>query len=54
LAAEGDAPVVVSADDPDKLQITSDYMVPILVNAVNELSTEIESLKARIAALESQ
>ena len=54
LAAEGDSPVVVSADDPDKLQITSDHMVPILVNAVNELSTEIESLKARIAALESQ
>jgi hypothetical protein len=54
LAAEGDAPVVVSADNPDKLQITSDYMVPILVNAVNELSAEIEALKARIAVLESQ
>jgi hypothetical protein len=53
LAAEGDAPVVISADDPDKLQITSDYIVPILVNAVNELSAEVESLKARVAALET-
>jgi hypothetical protein len=53
LAAEGDAPVVVSADDPDKLQITSDYIVPILVNAVNELSAEVESLRARVAALET-
>jgi hypothetical protein len=53
LAAEGDTPVVVSADNPDKLQITSDYIVPILVNAVNELSAELESLKARVAALET-
>jgi hypothetical protein len=53
LAAEGDHPVVVSDDNPEKLQLTSDYMIPILVNAVNELSTEVELLKARLDALEA-
>jgi hypothetical protein len=53
LAAEGDHPVVISTEDPEKLQLTSDYMIPILVNAVNELSTEVELLKARLDALEA-
>jgi hypothetical protein len=54
LAAEGDSPVIVSNDNPDKLQLTSDYMVPVLVNAVNELSRELEILKERLALLEAK
>jgi hypothetical protein len=54
LSAEGDSPVIVSTEDPDKLQMTNDYLVPVLVNAVNELSAEIETLKNRILTLESK
>jgi hypothetical protein len=54
LSAEGDSPVIVSADDPEKLQLTSDYIIPVLVNAVNELSQEVDNLKSRIEALEAR
>ena len=54
LEAEGDSPVIVNVDDPENLKITSDYIIPVLVNAVNELSTEIEMLRSRIAALEEK
>lgn len=54
LQAEGDHPVVVSADNSEKLQMTHEYMIPILVNAINELSTEVDDLKARVLALESK
>ena len=54
LAAEGDKPVIASAENPEKLQITSDYIIPVLVNAVKELSEELELLKSRIAVLESK
>ena len=52
LEAEGDHNVVVSTEDPDKLQMTNDYLIPILVNAVKELSAELSELRARIVALE--
>ena len=54
LEAEGDDPVIASAENPDKLQITSDYLIPVLVNAIKELSTEIETLKERVVLLESK
>jgi hypothetical protein len=46
LAAEGDNPVITSTEDPNKLQVTSDYLVPVLVNAIKELSTELDTLHA--------
>jgi len=52
LAAEGDKPVITSADNPDKLQLTSDYLVPVLVNAIKELGAELDALKERVALLE--
>jgi hypothetical protein len=52
LDAEGDKNVVVSNEDPDKLQVTNDYLIPILVNAVNELTVEVDELRARITAIE--
>ena len=54
LSLEGDKPVIASNEDPNKLQITSDYLVPVLVNAVKELSAELEALKARVAVLEAK
>ena len=53
LAAEGDHPVIVSDDNPDKLQLTTDYLIPVLVNAVNELSQELDEVKNRLATLEA-
>lgn len=53
LQLEGDDPVLVGTDNPDKLGLTSDYLIPILVNAVKELSAEVKSLKSRIEILES-
>jgi hypothetical protein len=52
LEAEGDNSVVVSNEDPDKLQVTNDYMIPILVNAIKELSAEVDELRARITSIE--
>jgi len=52
LAAEGDKPVITSTEDSDKLQLTSDYLVPVLVNAIKELSAELDALKERVASLE--
>ena len=54
LELEGDHPVIVSPEDPEKLQITTDYVIPVLVNAVKELSNEVDSLNRRVAALEQQ
>ena len=54
LEVEGVTPVIASSEDPEKLQITSDYLIPVLVNAVKELSAEVDSLKARIELLESK
>ena len=45
LELEGDNPVVVNKNDEDKLKMTNDYLVPILVNAIKELKAEIELLK---------
>jgi hypothetical protein len=54
LEVEGENPVIVSDDNPEKLQMTNDYLIPVLVNAINELSTEVDDLKTRLSALESK
>lgn len=45
LAVEGENPVIVSSDDPEKLQLTSDYLIPVLVNAIKELSEKVDKLE---------
>jgi hypothetical protein len=45
LALEGDRPVIIDNIDEDKLKLTSDAMIPVLVNAIKELKAEIEKLK---------
>ena len=51
LALEGDQPVIVSTENPDQLQMTNDYLIPILVNAVKELSAQVDELKSRLDQL---
>ena len=45
LALEGDRPVIIDNIDEDKLKLTSDAIIPVLVNAIKELKAEIEKLK---------
>ena len=47
LEIEGESPVVVNKNDENKLKMTNDYLVPILVNAIQELKAEIELLKSK-------
>jgi len=54
LALEGDENIIVQNTNPDKLGITHDYFIPVLVNAIKELSAENDALKARLDAIEAQ
>jgi hypothetical protein len=45
LPLEGENPVIISADNPDKLQYTEAHMIPVLVKAIQELAAELEALK---------
>jgi hypothetical protein len=54
LEAEGEHPVIVSTEDPTKLQMTNDYLIPVLVNAIKEMSDDIDELKTEIAILKNQ
>jgi hypothetical protein len=48
LALEGDKPVIVDAEDSEKLRFNDQSMIAVLVNAINELTAEVNSLKARL------
>ena len=45
LAAEGEDTVIVSEDNEDQLGLNSDYLVPILVKAVQELEARVAELE---------
>jgi len=45
LAIEGEDNVIVDNEDPDKLRMTHEELIPVLVNAIKELKAEIETLK---------
>lgn len=53
LEAEGENPVIVDSNDPEHLKLTSDHMIPVLVNAIKELSDEVDVLKSRLDTLEN-
>jgi len=46
LALEGENSVVIDAEDSEKLRINSDSLIPILVNAIKELSARVAALEA--------
>jgi hypothetical protein len=49
LELEGENPVIASiTDEGNKLYITTDYLVPVLVNAIQELTVEVDTLKANL------
>jgi hypothetical protein len=45
LSAEGENPVIVDTEDPDKLKLTDSSLIPVLVQAIKELKAEIDRLK---------
>lgn len=45
LSLEGNNPVIIDNEDEDSLKFQSDNLVPVLVNAIQELSAEVSSLK---------
>jgi len=47
LELEEENPVIVDNTDADNLKLTSDAIVPVLVNAIKELKAEIEILKSK-------
>ena len=51
LELEGADSVIIDSEDPDKLRYNGEALVPVLVNAVQELSAMVEALQAEVAAL---
>jgi hypothetical protein len=51
LAEEGDNPVIVDTEAPEKLKITDSHMMPVFANAIKEMADMIDQLKAEIATL---
>ena len=47
LALEGDNPIIIDNENEDSLHITNSHLIPVLVKAIQELSAEIEILKAK-------
>ena len=50
LALEGDNPVIIDNEDANHLKYKGEHLVPVLVNAVKELSAENAALKTRLDA----
>jgi len=48
LALEGDDPVITDAEDSENLKLKESQLIPVLVNAVKELSSQVEDLRAEI------
>ena len=51
LALEGDNPVIIDTEDADHLKYKGEHLVPILVNAVQELTTMVKELQDEIKTL---
>ena len=48
LEAEGENPVIVDTEVPEKLKITNDNMNAVFVKAIQELSAKVEALEAKL------
>jgi trimeric autotransporter adhesin len=47
MALEGDNPVIIDNEQPDHLKYNGEALVPVLVNAVKELTKKIELLESK-------
>ncbi len=51
LALEGDNPVIIDTEDADHLKYKGEHLVPVLVNAVQELTAMVKKLQTEIRTL---
>lgn len=47
LALEGNNPVIIDAENPEKLRYQGESLVPVLVKAIQELTARLEALEAK-------
>ncbi len=52
LALEGD-PVIVNADEADRLKLNETALIPVLVNALKEMAGQVEGLQAQIKEMKN-
>ena len=50
LELEGDNPVIVDAEDSEKLKFNDQSMIAVLVNAIQELKIELDKVKSELKA----
>jgi hypothetical protein len=53
LETETEKPVIIGADDPEHLTFTDQMLLPVMVNAIKELSAKVDSLQAEINSLKA-
>jgi len=51
LELEGEQPVIIDNSNPDCLGIAETSLIPVLVNAIKELSAELQSIKEELAKI---
>jgi hypothetical protein len=49
LALEGNDPVIIDNETPEHLKYQGESLVPVLVNAIKELSAKVTALEAQLA-----
>ena len=54
LALEGDSPVIVDNEDPEKLRMIDTALIPVLVKAMQELTAKVEAQQIEINLLKSK
>ena len=54
LELEGSDNVIIDNDDPESLKYKGEHLVPVLVNAIKELSAKNDALAAEVEQLKSQ
>jgi len=47
LSIEGENPIIVDTEDPEKLKITDAHLIPVLVQAIKDLKAELDALKSQ-------
>jgi hypothetical protein len=48
LALEGENPIIIDNEDKDNLKYNGESLVPVLVNAIQELSAKVEELENKL------
>jgi hypothetical protein len=45
MALEGDNPVIIDNENPETLMYKGEHLVPVLVNAIQELTKKIKDIE---------